>query len=71
MKFFGASLPEIGEKIEITWLPPCRNSINSKNPYIGMSGVVDSHLDGGGFVLQTESAILVITGRFSYKKIKT
>lgn len=29
-----------GDRIKITWLPPCINGEGTKNPYIGMIGTV-------------------------------
>ena len=35
-----------GDRIKITYLPPCINGGGSKNPYIGMEGIVVDLKDG-------------------------
>jgi hypothetical protein len=47
-----------GERIRITYLPPCRNGYGSKNPYIGMEGIVHD-FDGKSFSIMTETSWLV------------
>lgn len=48
-----------GARIRITWLPACKNSnYKTKNPYIGMEGVVQ-FFDGTTFTLDTGSSRLV------------
>ncbi len=41
-----------GDKIKITYLPPCRNGMGSRNPYIEMEGEVRD-FDGNVFSLYT------------------
>lgn len=64
-----------GDKILITYLSPCINARNSKNPYIGMSGtVVDLNKEEGYFHLFTGNSWLcgIKTGFFNlrYKHLK-
>jgi len=47
-----------GDRIKITYLKPCRNAQGTKNPYIGMSGVVHD-LTETDFSLLTETSWLV------------
>jgi len=47
-----------GDHIKITYLKPCRNGQGTKNPYIGMSGVVHD-LTETDFSLLTETSWLV------------
>ena len=53
--------PKLDSYVEITHLRPCRNAKSSRNPYIGMSGRVTDVFEGGGFAINTGSAILVVT----------
>jgi hypothetical protein len=49
-----------GDKIQITYLPSCRNvTKGTPNPYIGMSGTVENS-DDKGFALNTGSSILIV-----------
>jgi hypothetical protein len=47
-----------GDKIKLTHLEPCRNGMGTRNPYIGMSGVVHD-LTEHDFSLLTETSWLV------------
>lgn len=61
--------PNIGDSIEITWLP-YNNGYPNKNCYIGTAGIVDYLYDNGGFCLNIENSILCITDKkYKYKKI--
>lgn len=61
--------PNIGDKIEITWLP-YNNGFPNENCYIGSTGVVDHLYDNGGFVLKTGHSILCVTDKkFRIKKL--
>lgn len=55
-----------GDKIKITYLPPCRNGEGTANPYIGMSGTVFDLKPDGSFALSTGNSWLIVSG----KKIK-
>lgn len=46
-----------GDKIKITYLPPCKNGGGSPNPYIGMEGVV-RNFENGTFELHTGTSVL-------------
>lgn len=65
-----------GDRIRITWLPPCKNvTRNTPNPYIGMEGiVVDLNKEEGYFHLFTGQSWLcgIKTGFYHsrYKIIK-
>ena len=45
MKFKSRKVKE-GDRIKITYLPPCINGGGSKNPYIGMEGIAMNFHDG-------------------------
>lgn len=55
-----------GDKIQITYLPPCRNGEGERNPYIGMSGIVHD-FDGVSFSIFTGTSWLCV---IRYKKCK-
>ena len=51
-----------GDKIQLTWLPPCRNGNGSPNPYIGSVGIVyDYDSKTGAFSLEMEKAWLIVS----------
>jgi len=60
-----------GDRIKLTYLSPCRNGMGSKNPYIGMSGVVHD-LTETDFSLLTDNSWLVFidleTCKYEYIK---
>ena len=58
-----------GDRIKITYLEPCRNGQGTRNPYIGMSGVVHD-LTETDFSLLTESSWLVFIDLKTCKYIK-
>jgi hypothetical protein len=47
-----------GDKIRITYIPPCKNGLGTPNPYIGMEGEVHD-FDENTFNLRTETSWLV------------
>jgi len=62
-----------GDNIRITWLPSCRNGQGTRNPYIGMSGIVTDLRDGMFDLFTGDSWLVgVRTGfcRLRYKRIK-
>jgi len=62
-----------GDNIIITWLPSCRNAPGTRNPYIGMKGIVTDLRDGVfDFWTGTSWLVGVKTGLFKlrYKKVK-
>jgi len=52
------SVLQNGDRIKITYLPPCRNGNRSPNPYVGMEGVV-CDFDGKQFGLLTDTSWLI------------
>ena len=64
-------LPNNGDKIQITWFPPCINGRGQTNPYIGFEGIVqDMNKIEGSFCIFSGSAVLVVTsGNFDYIKL--
>lgn len=58
-----------GDKVKITWLPPCKNSKGSPNPYIGMKGIVEDLNPDKSFVLNTGTSILIVGKRYKVKYI--
>ena len=62
-----------GDRIRITWLPSCRNTPGTRNPYIGMEGTVEDLTRRGGlnFSLVGETSVLIVIGRrFRYERLK-
>jgi hypothetical protein len=49
---------ENGNKVKITYLPPCINGEGEKNPYIGMEGIIHD-FNGKMFNLFTGNSWLV------------
>lgn len=72
LKFFGYKVRvdtfRNGDNITITWLPACVNGRGTKNPYIGMSGLVEELKQNGEFVLNTGTSYLVCSGKLNYIK---
>jgi hypothetical protein len=63
------SVLQNGDRIRITYLPPCRNGNGSPNPYIGMEGEVQD-LNSVDFTLFTGSSFLVFINLKTCKFVK-
>lgn len=62
--------PELGDEIELTWLPNPRNNPHVKSCYIGTKGTVEA-ADRDGIYLRLETgAHLIVDGKFKYKKLE-
>lgn len=62
--------PELGQRVEITWLPNTKNHPTVRNCYIGAVGTVRCVYEDGGFDLQYDSGGWLVVGKdYKYKVI--